>query len=172
MTKHLSQREKTVVVAGLIVVMLVFIWFALLQPYLDTMSTLDRKIKAHRQSLSRVEAMSEQISQLRLQLADVGTPKRGNRPLFTRVESLTEKNGVREQLLSMRPQPATTQGAFRQQLVEIRLDRMSLLQLVQLLHAVEYRSGGIQVKSMRVKPRFEDRSLLDVNMVLMSLEAL
>ncbi len=83
---------------------------------------------------------------------------------------MTEQTGVREQLLSMRPQPATVQGDFRQQLVEIRLESISLAQLVKLLHAVEYRSGGVQVKSMRVKPRFEDRSALDVNMVLMSLE--
>ncbi len=72
----------------------------------------------------------------------------------------------------MRPQAATTQGEFRQQLVEIRLEKLSLGQLVTLLHAVEYRSGGVQVKSLRVKPRFENRSELDANMVLMSLEKL
>jgi len=46
------------------------------------------------------------------------------------------------------------------------------LQLTKLLHAIEYRSGGIQVKSMRIRSRFEDHSSLDVNMVLMSLEGL
>lgn len=172
MIKHLNPRERTVVVFGLIILILIVVWFALLQPYFKTMSTLDRKINTHRHDLAKVEKMSSQVSQLRRQLAEVGTPKKGKRPLFTQVESLTEQTGVREQLLSMRPQPATTQGTFRQQLVEIRLDKLSLLQLVKLLHAVEYRSGGVQVKSMRVKPRFEDRSLLDVNMVLMSLESL
>ncbi len=72
----------------------------------------------------------------------------------------------------MHPQPATTQGAFRLQAVEIRLEKISLLQLTKLLHAIEYRNGGIQVKSMRVRSRFEDHSILDVNMVLMSLERL
>lgn len=172
MIKRLNPRERTVVISGLIILILIFVWFALLQPYFKTMNTLDRKINAHRHGLLKVEKMSGQISQLRRQLADVGTKQQGNRPLFSQVESLTEQTGVREQLLSMRPQPATTQGTFRQQLVEIRLDKISLLQLVKLLHAVEYRSGGVQVKSMRVKPRFEDRSLLDVNMVLMSLESL
>ncbi len=172
MIKHLNPREKTVVISGSVVLLLLFVWFALLQPYFDVMNTLDRKISAHRQNLGKVEQMADQITQLRLQLADVGTQNKGDRPLFSQVESLAEKTGVREQLLSMRPQPATTQGTFRQQLVEIRLDKITLLQLVKLLHAVEYRSGGVQVKSMRVTPRFEDRSLLDVNMVLMSLESL
>ena len=172
MLNRLNPREKVVVFAGLIVLVLLFVWFALLSPYFKTMNTLDRKIVAHQRSLVKVEEMRDKIIQLRQQLADVGSRKQGNRPLFSQVESLTEQTGVREQLLSMRPQPATIQGAFRQQLVEIRLEKISLSQLVKLLHAIEYRSGGVQVKSMRAKPRFEDRSILDVNMVLMSMESL
>jgi len=172
MIKNLNPREKTVVVAGLIILLLLFVWLALLNPYIKTMKSLDRKIAAHQQSLQKIEAMREQINQLRQQLADVKILKQGTQPLFPLLESVAVQTGVREQLLSMRPQPETTQGQFRQQLVEIRLEKISLPQLVKLLHAIEYRSGGVQVKSMQVKPRFEDRSSLDVNMVLMSLESL
>ncbi|MEE4253718.1 MAG: type II secretion system protein GspM [Desulfuromusa sp.] len=172
MIKNLNPREKTVVAAGLIVLIFLFVWFALLNPYLKTMKSLDRKIAAHRQSLQKVETMREQISQLRQQLTDVKILKQGTRPLFSLVENMAVQTGVREQLLSMRPQPATIQGQFRQQLVEIKLEKISLAQMVRLLHAVEYRSEGVRVKSMQVKPRFEDRSILDVNMVLMSLESL
>jgi general secretion pathway protein M len=172
MIKKLNPREKTVVVAGLIVLILLFSWLVLLNPYIKTMKSLDRKIAAHRQSLQKVETMQEHINQLRRQLADVKILKQGTRPLFSLVENMAVQTGVREQLLSMRPQPATTQGKFRQQLVEIRLEKISLSQMVRLLHAVEYRSGGVRVKSLQVKPRFEDRSILDVNMVLMSLESL
>ncbi|MDX2493829.1 MAG: type II secretion system protein GspM [Desulfuromusa sp.] len=172
MINRLNSREKTVVGVGLAVLVVLFVWFVLFGPYFETMNNLDRRIAAHRHSLDRVEKIRDQIIQLRQQLVDVETLKKDNRPLFSQVENLTEQTGVREQLLSMRPQPATTQGEFRQQLVEIHLEKISLSQLVKLLHAVEYRSGGVQVKSMRVKPRFDDRSLLDVNMILMSLESL
>jgi len=172
MINRLNPREKTIVFSGAIVLILLFVWFVLLQPYFETMRTLDRKNLAHRHSLEKVEKMSSQIKQLLQELTVVKTRQQGTRPLFSQVESLTEKTGVREQLLSMHPQPATTQGQFRQQLVEISLKKISLLQLTKLLHAIEYRSGGIQVKSMRIRSRFEDHSALDVNMVLMSLEAL
>ncbi|MEA3362891.1 MAG: type II secretion system protein GspM [Thermodesulfobacteriota bacterium] len=172
MINRLNSREKIVVGTGLVVLVLLFVWFVLFGPYFETMNNLDRRITAHRNSLNKVEKVSDQIVQLRQQLVDVETRKTGNGPLFSQVESLTEQTGIREQLLSMRPQPATTQGNFRQQLVEIRLEKIFLSQLVKLLHAVEYRSGGVQVKSMRVKPRFDDRTLLDVNMILMSLESL
>lgn len=170
MTKRLSQREKWIIGGGLLILGIVFVWFALLSPYLSTMSKLDRRVAAMERNLIDSSQMAEEIELLRTQLAAAGKRKQGRRPLFSKVEGLTEQTGVREQLLSMRPQPATVQGDFRQQLVEIRLEKISLAQLVRLLHAIEYRSGGVQVKSMRVKPRFEDRAALDVNMVLMSLE--
>lgn len=170
MLKRLNLRERWFVGGGLLVLALLLLWFALLTPYFGAMNSLEQRISTNRQNLTRVSQMREQIGLLRQQLAAVGSRKTGKRPLFAQVESLTEQTGVREQLLSMRPQPATTQGEFRQQLVEIRLEKLSLGQLVKLLHAVEYRSGGIQVKSLRVKPRFDNLSELDVNMVLMSLE--
>ncbi len=170
MINRLTPREKWIVIGGLAVLGLVFIWYALISPYFSTMANLDRRIAANQRNLTKVMRMSEQITRLRQQMASADQRRTGNKPLFSQVESLAEQTGVREQLLAMRPQPATTQGEFRQQLVEIRLEKLSLGQLVKLLHAVEYRSGGVQVKSLRVKPRFESRSELDVNMVLMSLE--
>lgn len=170
MIDRLNPREKIVVLSGLVILVLILIWFALINPYLDSMTGLDRRIAIQKRSLTKSLQLQEQIAVLRQQLATVESQRRVNKPLFSEVESLTEQIGVREQLLSMRPQPAATQGEFRQQLVEIRLEKLSLVQLVKLLYAVEYRSGGIQVKALRVKPRFEDRSSLDVNMTLMSLE--
>lgn len=169
---RLSSRERVVVVAGFVVVLGLVLWFAVLIPYFSAMTRLDRRINAHRHNLVRVEKMAGQISELRHQLTNIGSRKMGKKPLFSLVENLTEQTGVRDQLLSMRPQPASTQGKYRQQLVEIGLEKLSLAQLVKLLHAIEYRSGGVQVKSLRVKPRFEDHSLLDAHMVLMSLEKL
>jgi len=170
MIKRLNPRERWIVGGGLVVLVLVLVWFALLSPYLEALSGLDRRIAAHQRNLEKMQQMQGQIFQLREQLASVDNRSEKKRPLFSQVENLTVQTGIRDQLLSMRPQPATTQGGYRQQLVEIRLEKLTLAQLVKLIYAVEYRSGGVQVKSLRVKPRFEDRSSLDVNMVLMSLE--
>lgn len=170
MIKRLNSRERMIVIGGLLLLAMLFLWYVLLNPYFESMGTLDRRIAASQRNLTKVTRMGEKIVQLRQQLATADQRSSGGKPLFSQVESLAEQTGVREQLLAMRPQPATIQGGFRQQLVEIRLEKLSLGQLVKLLHAIEYRSGGVQVKSLRVKPRFETRSELDVNMVLMSLE--
>jgi len=172
MMNRLSPRERVAIVAGAVVLSGLILWFVVFVPYFNAIDRLERRINAHRHNLVRVEKMVSQINNLHHQLANIGNRTVKKKALFSLIENLTEQTGVHDQLLSMRPQPASTQGKYRQQRVEIGLEKLSLAQLVKLLHAIEYRSGGVQVKSLRVKPRFEDRSLLDVHMVLMSLEKL
>ena len=170
MIDRLDERERIIVLAGIVILAGILIWLVLLNPYLGAMQNLDRRIDGQRHNLERVATLGQEIDQLRQQLAGIESQRRSGRPLFSQVENLTKQMGVRDQLLSMRPQPDSVQGGFRQQTVEIRLERVTLSQLVGFLHAAEHRSHGIQVRSLRVRPRFDDRSRLDVNLVLMSLE--
>ena len=55
--KSLSQREKIIVGAGAAVLVLLFVWFAVFIPYLDTVKKLDRKIVAHKKNLVKVGDM-------------------------------------------------------------------------------------------------------------------
>ncbi len=170
MNDRLDPRERMFLLLGVLILAGIFIWFVLLSPYISTMQNLDSQIEGQRRNLERVETLRQEIEQLRQQLAGFESSGLSGRPLFSQVENLTKQMGVRDQLSSMRPQPDSVQGGFRQQLVEIRLERVTLSQLVGFLHATEYRSNGIQVRSLRIRPRFDDRSRLDVNLVLMSLE--
>lgn len=170
MIDRLDERERIIVLTGILILAGILTWLVLLNPYMDTIQNLDRRIEGQRRNLERVATLGQEIDQLRQQLAEIESQQRSGRPLFSQVENLTKQMGVRDQLLSMRPQPDSVQEGFRQQTVEIRLERVTLSQLVGFLHAAEHRSHGIQVRSLRVRPRFDDRSRLDVNLVLMSLE--
>lgn len=170
MIERLDGRERIIVLVGIFVLIGVLFWLLLLNPYMNTMQSLDRRIEGQRRNLEQVATRGQEIDQLRRQLSEIEARQRSDRPLFSQVENLTKQMGVRDQLLSMRPQPDSVQDGFRQQTVEIRLERVTLSQLVGFLYAAEHRSHGIQVRSLRVRPRFDDRSRLDVNLVLMSLE--
>lgn len=170
MIARLNTRERVILLLGALFLVLVFVWLVLLQPYFTAMNTLERRIEGQQRNLEQVATMRYEIDALQKQIAVIDERRRSNRPLFSQVENLTVQTGIREQLLSMRPQPDSEQDGYRQQLVELRLERVSLTQLVRFLYTAEYNSGGIQVRSLRVRPRFDDRSQLDVNLVLMSLE--
>lgn len=170
MIQQLSRREQVMVGAAVGAVLLVAIWLGVVDPYRAAMGRLDSQIRNRSNSLVEVKGLQQDVLQLRQQLSEVSGRKGMDGPLFSYVETLTEESGVRDNLASMRPQPATQQGEYRQQLVELKLEKLSISQLVRFLYAIEYAGQGVQVKSMRIKRRFEDHSSLDVNLSVFTLE--
>jgi general secretion pathway protein M len=170
MIHQMSRREQVMVAAALAAVVLVAVWLGVVEPYRSALDKLDSQIKSRSNSLVEVKGLQQEISRLRQQLSEVSGRKTMDGPLFSHVEMLTEKTGIKDKLSSMRPQQSTAQGEYRQQLVELKLEKLSVTQLVQFLYAIEYSGQGVQVKSMRVKRRFDDRSSLDVNLSVFSLE--
>ncbi len=81
--------------------------------------------------------------------------------LFSFIETLADEQGVRDRLVSLRPHQGSTQGEFREESVEIKLERLTLEQLVRLLYGLERGKAALQVKNMRLKTRFDDRSRFD-----------
>jgi len=170
MIQQLSGRERIMVCAAAVAVVLVALWLGVVEPYRTAMARLDSQIASRGRSLEEVKILQQEIRQLRQQLDEGSGRKSMDGPLFSHVEMLTEQAGVRDRLLSMRPQQSSQQGEFRQQLVELKLEKLSLPQLVRFLYAIEYSGPGIQVRSLRVKRRFEDLSSLDVSLSVFTLE--
>lgn len=170
MIGRLSRREQMMVLAAAVVVVLVVFWLGVVEPYRSALGRLDSQIRNRSNSLEEVKRVQQEILKLQQQLAGASGKKTMEGPLFSHVERLTDQAGVRSNLLSMRPQPATQQGEYRQQLVDLKLEKLSLAQLVRFLYALEYSGQGVQVKTMRIKRRFEEHSSLDVNLSVISLE--
>jgi general secretion pathway protein M len=89
-------------------------------------------------------------------------------PLVTTLESLVGEIAGKEKLLGIRPQPATAPAGFRQEKVEMQLEKIRLEQLVQLLYAIDSARSFLQSDSLKMRPRFEDPALLDVTLVVSS----
>jgi general secretion pathway protein M len=170
MIQQLSHRERIMVLAALAAVVLVAVWLGVIEPYRGAMERLDSQIASRGNGLVEAKTLQQEIGRLRQQLAQASGRKAMDGPLFSHVETLTDQAGIRDRLLSMRPQQSSQQGNYRQQLVELRLEKLSLAQLVRFLYAIEYSGQGVQVKSLRIKRRFEDHSSLDVNLSVFSLE--
>jgi len=170
MIQQMSRRERVMVLAASVAVVLVAVWLGVVEPYRSAMWKLENQINSRSDSLVEVRDLQREIRMLRQQLSQVSGRQEMDGPLFSYVEKLTDQAGVRDNLLSMRPQQSTQQGEYRQQQVELRMEKLSLSQLVQFLYAIEYSAQGVQIKSMRIKRRFEDHSSLDVNLSIFSLE--
>jgi general secretion pathway protein M len=171
MIAQLSQRERWALIVGAIVILVTILYLGVISPYLNALNLLDTRIAARQRQVQEVQALRLEYLRLQRQLSDSeARMAKGSAgfSLFSFVEAVTVQVATKENLVYMRPQPPSTQGDFREESVEIRLDRIRLDQLVRLLYSIESADAYLQVKNLRVRTRFDNRTQLDVVLTISS----
>lgn len=173
MTYQLSTRERWYLAAGALTVLVVAVWLGVVDPYREAMALLETKIDSRSGQLREVQALREEYRQLQRQMAEAESRlsrQEAGFSVFSYVENLTAAAGVKENLLSLRPQAASVQGEWREEAIEVKLEKIRLDQLVRFLHALETAEIYLPVKHLRAKPRFDKRSLLDATLIISHFE--
>jgi general secretion pathway protein M len=167
---QLNQRDRLALVIGGLFVAAVLIFFAIISPYRAALQRLDTRIAARQRQLTEMQTLHQECLQLRRQLAVTEQRMATNTDfsLFSLVENLSVRFAGRDSLVYMRPRPTVVQNGYREDSVEIKLENIGLAQLVRLLHAVDTGRDPVQVKALRIKTRFDDRSLLDAVLIFSS----
>ena len=161
---QLSQRERLTLLAGAVIVVVLLFIFGIFAPYRATLKRLDTKIASRQRQLTEVRQLGQEYKQLKQQLAasERRLASGGDFSLLSFVEATSIRLAGRDNLTSMRPQPTATIEGFREEAVEVKLEKIRLNQLIQLLFVADTAPAPMLVKTLRIKPRFDDRNLLDV----------
>ncbi len=168
--RELSQRERLILLAGSLTILVLIILFGIIAPYRAALSRLDARIASRQRQLVEVRQLGQEYKQLQQKLAasERRLVSAGDFSLLSFVEATSIRLAGRDSLVSMRPQPAATLEGFREEAVEVRLEKIRLDQLVQLLIAADSAPAPMLVKSLRIRPRFDDQALLDVGILFAS----
>ena len=173
MMNRLSHREKVFVFAGIAVSLLFVMWFGALRPYQQGLKVTKSRIVSRQKQLEDVQQLQQEYFSLRKVLERAEKKLSGTVEgfsLFSFVEDITTSIGIRDKLASMRPQTPQIQGEYREELLEIKLERIELAQLVQFLYGIEAADAALQVKTVRIKPRFDNKEQLDIVLIISSLQ--
>jgi general secretion pathway protein M len=173
MINRLSDREKLFVFSGAAILLFLVLWLGVIGPYRKGMELAEIHIVSRQRQLDEVRLLQQEYVSLQRELAAtekkiIGTAQGFS--LFSYVEDAAQRLGVRDNLVSMRPQTPQLHGDFREESVEIRLEKIGLDQLVRFLYSIESADAALQIKTMRIKPRFDDRRQLDTVLVVSSLQ--
>jgi general secretion pathway protein M len=171
MISQLNQRERLFVIAGGLALVLALLYFAIVAPYRSALARFDRQIAVRSAQLQEVKALQGRYLEMQRQMSQVERllGKRRDFSALSFIENLVEQTAGRESLLSMRPQSPETRNEFTIDSVEIKLERLTLKQLLELLVGIEGATSPMQVKNLYLKQRFDDRSLLDATMTVTAL---
>jgi hypothetical protein len=102
--------------------------------------------------------------QKQLQVAQEAASKRG--PLLTEIENLTKRANLNSKIVSLKPQQGTQTGDFKESLVEIKLDNITLYDVVNYVYLLE--KATIRVRKLSFKPRYDNLKLLNATLLVSS----
>ncbi len=161
-----ERHLKPLIAAGLVLLLIGSV--LIYDSYKQTLKRLDRKVTSARNDLSQLEVSLQQYRELdaRLRKLKRQSNATAGRNLITTVENAAEKIDARNQLVYVRPQPDKTHEDLTEEGVEIRMVKLQLHQLVELLHQFDQIGQRLKVSQLRIRTRFDDQELLDTSMIL------
>ena len=83
-----------------------------------------------------------------------------NFAIFSRLEEFAGQTGIRNKILYMKPTVSTPSEVYNEESVEIKMEGVTLEQLVRYLHQIENSPQLLKIKRLEIKPRFDNRQIL------------
>jgi general secretion pathway protein M len=172
MISNLSPRDRNALLIGLAAVLLAVFYLGIVSPYQSAIARLDSQIASRQRQLQEVQVLRQKYLSLQGELTQAERRGVSNRnfSLFSFVENLTGQIASRENLVYMRPQPVAVKDEFKEESVEIKLEKIALDQLVRILYQIDTADAFLQVKNLRLKIRFDNKAQLDAVLTISAYE--
>jgi len=167
-----SDRERVVLGLGAVAVAIMLGYGLVIDPLLARSARLDRLIVQRQADLERVTRLAEEYGEAagRIAAVDRTIASPGTFSLLSFVEETAATQQMRNRLVSIRPQPTQSLPPYREVSAEVKIESVTLPQVVAYLTALDRAPQRIRVKSLRLKTRYADPTLLDGSFVVATYE--
>lgn len=168
-----SPRERIFLSLGLIASAGLLGYHFFLSPVLERLKILDRLIAQKQEEsieMSRLRgeylAVAQKVSAMEARVTGGGE----GFSLFSYVEGVADQGGVKENIVFIRPQPEQSFGPYREIGVEVKVEALTLAQMVQFLDLIEQSPQLVRIKRLHLKKQYSDPRLLNGTFVVASYE--
>ena len=161
---HFSQRERIIVAVGVTVVGAALIFLLIIDPLMDTIDKLDRQaLRKAKDSQELMLVAQEYVAkQARIAKLEERMPiPPAQFSLLAFMEEATTTAQIRDRITGMQPQSPTIVQGYQETAVDLRLEGVSLPQLLALLVAIEQAPYDVQVHHLQMKPKYDNPANLD-----------
>lgn len=165
--QHFSQRERLIVSAGGAMVAAALVFLLIIDPLMASIDKLDRQARRKAKDSQELALVAQEyaIKQARIAKLEEHMPSPPAQfSLLAFMEEATTKAHIRDRIVGMQPQaPIVVQG-YQETAVDLRLDGVSLPQLLALLVAIEQAPYDVQVHHLQMKPKYDNPVNLDATL--------
>jgi len=162
---RLTRREKLLAIAlAILAGGLVLFTFAV-KPAIERTETLRRVISEKQDELQKLRAGSSEYIFLRDSLDNLRTKVASQEKgfeLLPFLESLIREHGLAKKVATMKQQVLQLGPSHSETIVEVRLENLTLKQLVDFLRKVESSEVLARIKSLYIKKNLANTDLLDL----------
>lgn len=171
---RLSAREKAVVAVGGGFLGILAFWLGVWEPVQSHLALLDRRVEAKRAEYRKVEDLASRFSRLRGRIEGIEADLKRSRNFSTLsfLEGLAKSQRVQDKIVQMKPKGGEITRYYRENGVEVKMEKIRLPDLVQYLYQVENSPHLLRIKQLQIRPRFDDPDLLDVRFQVAAYEPL
>ena len=169
--QHLSQRERTIVLVGGIVAGLSLLFVLTVDPLLAKYDRLERQETKKQKDLRELALLSGEYAAKRDRLAKAETrmPEAGSRfSLLTFMEEAATTARVRDRITGMQPQVQSLAQGYQETAVDLRLEGVQLPELLAFLVAIDQAPYDLQVRHLKIRPKFDNPVNLDATVRVLS----
>ncbi|GAB4333961.1 MAG: hypothetical protein Kow0099_05890 [Candidatus Abyssubacteria bacterium] len=167
----LKGREKRLATALAGVVALIFIYVAVISPTLRTREQLKSEIRQARAQLVELRSLKREYEQITREITTINQ-KVSRRPsgftLFSFLDQTANRLNLKNNLTSMKPSRRNIEGGLVEDIVEVRLEGISLENLVAYLYEIERTGVAVAISTLRIQPESRLSGGLNVSMVITS----
>jgi len=162
---QLAKREKYLItLAGLVIGIAVVTQVAVM-PFFDARERYVNNVAAKQKSLEQMVALRQEYLLLQ-QGSDTLAQRLARRPknftLFSFLEKAAGDAGVKDNIKSMKPSASTGKGPLKESLVEMKLERITLGQMVGYLKLIESPENLVSAKRVSIQSNKKETQFLDV----------
>ena len=169
--QHFSQRERLIVSAGGAMVAAALIFLLIIDPLMATIDKLDRQARRKAKDSQELALVAQEyvIKQARIAKLEQRMPSPPAQfSLLAFIEEATTATQIRDRIVGLQPQaPIVIQG-YQETAVDLRLDGVSLPQLLALLVAIEHAPYDVQVHHLQMKPKYDNPVNLDATLKIVT----
>ena len=163
--QQLEQREKIVLGIGVAFLLCFFLVQVVVFPYLDTRKRLTRSLADKTSNLTRIIQLQKEYLRLKNEAGETNNRLSERAPeftLFSFIEEQATTAKVKQQIQYMKPSTSDKDGVEQESAVEMKLQQVSLAQLVDFLKLLESSENLVFIRHISIQESGANERLLDV----------
>lgn len=162
----LEERDKKILIIGGIAAAAILLYVLVVAPLSADLSRKRESIPKKERDVAEMRLLKEQYIEMqqRLQQLQASAAKRG--PLLTEIENITKRTNLSSKIVSLKPQAGVQSANFKESIVEVRLDNITLYDIVNYVNQLE--KATLRIRKLYFKPRFDNPKLLNSTILVSS----